>query len=186
MGKKPQPRSSKPTSGLHSSSLSTSSASSKPNTILCDTQNRAYIIDRTTHTAYLISEAPHTASPEPHFTGLVTDSINDLVASAMTPGNYKEYTNVTWLNLQDELKASVDRTSLSNPVDLSAISVSPVPATKQLNEVLLSSSPFLLDSGCTTHLSPECSDFLHLKPTTNRLVKGVNGSSISAVGIRSI
>ena len=42
--------------------------------------------------------------------------------------------------------------------------------------------PFYCDSGATSHVSPVCSDFLKLVQIPARQVRGMNGSSISAVG----
>ncbi len=46
--------------------------------------------------------------------------------------------------------------------------------------------PFWLDSGASTHISPERSDFFELHAITPRSVMGVGGSSILAIGIGKI
>ena len=48
------------------------------------------------------------------------------------------------------------------------------------------SYPFLLDTGATVHISPISTDFEFLKPTSSQTVRGVGGSSISALGIGNI
>ena len=120
------------------------------------------------------------------FRSLATDDIADIVAHTMTPADFEEYAGTAWLDLQEELVSSVDWASRTKDIDLAGISVSPIEPTSRLQEASTSGSPFLLDSGCTTHISPERSDFLSLRPISNRIVKGVNGSSIHAIGIGSI
>jgi hypothetical protein len=46
--------------------------------------------------------------------------------------------------------------------------------------------PFIVDTGATGHISPDHSDFLHLHPIQPRSVKGIGGSSITAIGIGDI
>jgi hypothetical protein len=55
--------------------------------------------------------------------------------------------------------------------------------------VLLSRSakcPFILDSGASHHISPECSNFKTLRPIAPHPIQGFNGSSTSAIGIGDI
>ncbi|KAJ3554241.1 hypothetical protein NP233_g12465 [Leucocoprinus birnbaumii] len=47
-------------------------------------------------------------------------------------------------------------------------------------------SSFLLDSGCTVHMSPSLSDFVNIHATSDRRVRGVNGSPIDAKGVGDI
>ena len=182
----------KPPSGTHASSTQGSNskdtmASSKSGLpILRDSQNRAYILDSSSGQAFLLSTDTPTPTQEAHFSGLVTDDIVDLVAHSMTPADIEEYASTAWLDLQEELISSVDWASRTKSTDLASILIMPVEPTSRLQEVSTSTSPFLLDSGCTTHISPERHDFLSLRPISNRVVKGVNGSSINAIGIGSI
>jgi hypothetical protein len=46
--------------------------------------------------------------------------------------------------------------------------------------------PFIVDTGATVHISPDHSDFLHLHPIQPRSVKGIRGSSITAIGVGNI
>jgi hypothetical protein len=46
--------------------------------------------------------------------------------------------------------------------------------------------PFILDSGATIHISPDRTDFIELTPIAPRTIKGIAGSTISAVGIGKI
>jgi hypothetical protein len=45
---------------------------------------------------------------------------------------------------------------------------------------------FIVDTGTTVHISPNRSNFLHLHPIQPRLVKGIRGSSITAIGVGDI
>src|SRR6202011_1075660 len=47
-------------------------------------------------------------------------------------------------------------------------------------------SPFILDSGATIHISPDIMDFFNLKPIPPRTIRGIGGSSINATGIGKI
>jgi hypothetical protein len=173
------------------------SARAKPGpgpTVLRDHSNQTFVVDGTTGHAYFLS-LPPTSTPSPpvmppdvHFSALATDDVASLlhpsIVPSMTSANIMEY---SWLALQDELMASVDwHTNKRTVVDLAAISVSCIDATTRRTPVSLETSPFLLDSACTTHISPDRSDFISLHPINNRFVKGVGGSSITAVGIGSI
>jgi hypothetical protein len=46
--------------------------------------------------------------------------------------------------------------------------------------------PFIVDTGTTVHISPEHSDFLSLRPIQPCSVKGIGGSSITAIGVSDI
>ena len=46
--------------------------------------------------------------------------------------------------------------------------------------------PYCIDSGCTSHCSPVCSDFTHLEPIPHRPIRGMNGDLIPAVGMGTI
>jgi len=154
--------------------------------ILRDSQNCAYILDSASGQAFLLSSDATPHATEAHFSGLATDDIADIVAHTMSPADIEEYAGAAWLDLQEELVTSVDWTSRSKAVDLARISVLPVMSSSRTREASTSTSPFLLDSGCTTHISPDQSNFLSLRPISNRVIKGVNGSSITAIGVGSI
>jgi len=62
----------------------------------------------------------------------------------------------------------------------------PLPDSSRQTNLSLDSSPFLLDSTCTTHIFPDQSDFLMLHPIIDRTVTGVGGSSIMALGIGTV
>jgi len=46
--------------------------------------------------------------------------------------------------------------------------------------------PYCIDSGCTSHCSPVQSDFINLMPIPHRVVCGMNGRAIPAIGIGTI
>ncbi|KAF7776523.1 hypothetical protein Agabi119p4_4916 [Agaricus bisporus var. burnettii] len=52
--------------------------------------------------------------------------------------------------------------------------------------ISLAQPNFLLDTGCTVHMSPFASDFSDLRPTKNRRITGVNGTHIDAIGTGNI
>src|SRR5467141_857877 len=47
-------------------------------------------------------------------------------------------------------------------------------------------APFCIDSGCTSHCSPICSDFIDLTPIPHHAIRGMNGNSIPAIGVGTI
>ena len=110
----------------------------------------------------------------------------------MCTADVEEYAHIaeySWLMNQDSLHASVDwrerRRNVAD-LDLAAVTAAPLPVSSKRTTISLEASPFLLDSACTTHISPERSDFLTLHPIVDRTVTGVGGSSINALGIGSI
>ena len=46
--------------------------------------------------------------------------------------------------------------------------------------------PYLLDSGTTSHCSPYCEDFSDLKTIPACKIRGINGSSVSAIAIGTL
>ena len=81
---------------------------------------------------------------------------------------------------------SVDWDDKSCTPDIAALSV--LPGNHQsMRSFSLETHPFYCDTGTTVHISPDKSDFYSLRPlVTSRTVKGVGGSSISAIGIGNI
>jgi hypothetical protein len=91
-----------------------------------------------------------------------------------------------WLALEEELKTSLDWKKHTKPVDIAAISeISPLQQNKR-TPLTLDDLPFYVDTGATVHISPEQSDFLTLRPIAARSVKGVGGSSVTAIGLGDI
>ena len=83
---------------------------------------------------------------------------------------------------EGEYRANVDWNSYSKTVDAADISTS-----SPYSNVLISTdvSPFFVDSGASSGISPYKSDFANLRPFT-RQVKGIGGSIIDAYGIGDI
>ena len=170
------------------SSSSTSSSSTKPSAqpgpkpVYRDKENRAYILDETSKTVIPIEQ---TTDCEAHVV-LITDEFADIIAHTMTTADIEEYANFSRVQTRDDLVCSLDWNENCKEVDVSAIAISPVPTDPRSHDISLNTSPFLLDTGCSTYITPEREDFLSLRPITNRHVTGVGGSSIRAVGIGSI
>ena len=120
------------------------------------------------------------------------DSLDPLILDSLCTTDIEEYAHImeySWLASQDSLHASINwhkrRRNLDN-LDLMAITAAPLPASSQQISLTLDSSPFLLDSACTTHFSPDCSDFMMLHPIANRTIPGIGDSSIQALSIGTI
>ena len=170
--------------------------SSKPAGSIIQSGNQAYIIDADGKAHEIISSSSTTVTattPDSmHF--LQTDdidSIDPLVLDSMCAADVVEYAHiaeVSWLATQESLHASVDwhERRRTEDLDLMAVTAAPLPTTSRRMTISLDTFPFLLDSACTTHISPDRSDFMTLHPTANRTVTGVGGSTISALGIGTI
>jgi len=135
--------------------------------------NQAFIVDADGKAHEIVSSNSSnttlSSGDSAHF--LVTDnldSIDPLVLESMCAVDIDECAHVaehTWLATQEALHASVDwckRRRNFDELDLAAITAAPLPTSTCLSDVSLESSPFLLDSACTMHISPECSDFATL------------------------
>ncbi|KAF8494899.1 hypothetical protein F5888DRAFT_1805217 [Russula emetica] len=93
----------------------------------------------------------------------------------------------SYLALSGLVKASVDWTSYLCGIDNTDISPSLV--VTSASHVLVAHTaehPFILDSGASNHISPECSDFHSLCPIIPHPIQGFNGSSTDAIGIGDI
>ena len=162
--------------------------------------NQAYLVDADGKAHEIVSAAPSntsassTSNDSVHF--LQTDDLNSidpLVLDSMCAADADEYTHIaeySWLATQDSLHASVDwreRRRNLDDLDLAAITAAPITNVDSWRTSLsLDSSPFLLDSTCTTHILPDCLDFMTLHPIADRTVTGIGGSSIKALGIGTI
>ena len=122
-------------------------------------------------------------TPSAEFAGIVSDMIpNDISLSASIES--VEYEG--WLVFEEEPRVTIDWNTHTKPSDIAAISeISPV-QQKDRTPISVDEFPFYVDTGATVHISPEKSDFLTLRPTTARSVKGVGGSSITAIGMGNI
>ena len=118
---------------------------------------------------------------KPEFAGLASD-----LPESIIPGTTEEIEWCGWLAFEEEPKASLDWTTHTRPIDIAAISeVSPLQQNKR-TPISLEDLPFYVDTGATVHILPKQSDFLTLHPITVRSVKGVGGSSITAIGLGDI
>ena len=136
--------------------------------------------------AFIIQVDPGDVSmptPTAEFAGIASGSIleNEALAESIEQVEYEG-----WLVFEEEPRATVDWNTHTKPSDVAAISeISPINQNNH-TPISLDELPFYVDTGATVHISPEKSDFLTLKPTTARSVKGVGGSSVTAIGIGSI
>ena len=180
-GKKPKEKSKDSTTGT------TGTAGS-----IIKSGHQAYIVDADgkAHEIVGLSTTSSSSTDSAHF--LQTDdldSIDPLVLDSMCAADVHEYAHIaeySWLAAQDSLHASVDwreRRRNLDDLDLAAITAAPLSDAARRTSLSLDSSPFLLDSACTTHISPDRSDFMTLHPIADRTVTGVGGSSIKALGI---
>ena len=153
--------------------------------------NQAYIVDADGKAHEIINSSSSTstaatASDSAHF--LQTDdisSIDPLVLDSMCAADLAEYAHIaeiSWLATQESLHASVDwherRRNVAD-LDLAAVTAAPLPTSSRRTTLSLDASPFLLDSACTTHISPDRSDFMTLHPIADRTVTGVGGSGMN-------
>ena len=91
-----------------------------------------------------------------------------------------------WLVFEEEPRATIDWNTHTKPSNVAAISeISPIQQTN-CTPISFEDLPFYVDTGATIHISPERSDFLMLRPISARAVKGVGGSSVTAIGIGNI
>jgi len=97
------------------------------------------------------------------------------------------YSYHSYIALSGPTVASVDWTQYSQPPNPEAVDVTPVTSNPGLALVTHEADkPFILDSGASTHISPERSDFKNLRPIAPYSIQGFNGSSTQAVGIGDI
>lgn len=121
--------------------------------------------------------------PSAEFAGIASDAIPD-DDSLAAPIESIEYEG--WLAFEEEPRATIDWNTHTKPSDIAAISeILPI-QQKNCTPISFNDLPFYVNTGATVHISPEKSDFLMLQPTNARSVKGVGGSSITAIGIGNI
>ena len=127
------------------------------------------------------STGPTPTSSNAATTGTIT-SAN--IATADT--NY-DFEFVAHIAVCGEPRASIDWTKEAKQVDLNQIEVTPVAFTASRVPIKsLEESPFFLDTGANTHISPERSDFKSLRPISPHPISGLGDSCIFAVGIGTI
>lgn len=159
----------------------TSKKGGSVNGIRRDNSGRAYIIDSESHEAILLAAAPSAKS------ATSTPSSENVALSAVstdlpTDANSFEYHALVSF---DDLITSVNwNENAKINFDFSAYPAIPINSSSRSK--VTNSSPFILDSAASIHISPESSDFYDLKPISPRVIKGVGGSHVSAVGIGKI
>jgi len=110
---------------------------------------------------------------------------SDLVESIL-PSTTKDIEWSGWLALEEEPKTTVDWTNHTKEFNFAALSdIAPIQSNKH-TPISLNELPFYADMGATIHISPEQSDFLMLRPIAAQSVKGIGGSSVTAIGIGDI
>ncbi|KAG5735106.1 Copia protein [Termitomyces sp. T112] len=135
--------------------------------------------------AYLAMQAPKTATtdaPKAEFTGLGYNTLPAVGFLADVEGLEFD----AWIVLEEEhgsqcrIGPEMDRdwykANNTSEEDHELISLSQ-------NQTL---EPFYLDSGATTHISPNQGDFIKLDLIPTRQIHGVGGTSIAAIGVGTI
>lgn len=152
---------------------------------MTDNSGCVYLVnDATGEAIYMLPTPPTAPTPagtvnvsSPEFAGLASDPMPASFTS-LAPGDHFEFDS--FLAFEEVIKVSMDWCDHCCDIDLAAITVSPDNVTAC---VPISVSPFFLDTGATTHINHDCSNFLTLHPIQTRLVQGVSGSIISTAGI---
>ncbi|KAJ8480980.1 hypothetical protein ONZ45_g15469 [Pleurotus djamor] len=131
-----------------------------------------YLLDPNTRQAFLLHEnnGPLPLANPNQFAGIA---------------HMQEYS--AWLLTTDSLRTSCDWNTYSLKQQATTHIAAFVPDfTQRRRPVDTSHLPFYLDSGASTHISPERGDFFELYPIPPRRVQGVGGSAIFATGIGKI
>jgi transposase InsO family protein len=132
------------------------------------------------YTAYMESPPPDT--PTPAFA-----AIADAGVLPKVPEDDAEY--LGWVALDEEPNTLVNWGSQTKHA-VSAAALQAVPTlstvTSQCAHPTAGEDSFWLDTGATVHISPNAGDFHSLRKVTPRLVRGLGGSSVTAIGIGDI
>jgi hypothetical protein len=115
-------------------------------------------------------------SPTPEFAGLAADPV------PMATIDEVEYEG--WLVIEEPVTSVNWNEHHAMAVD----DAFTVESSNRLNhsQTPLMDFPCIVDTGTTVHISPDRSDFLHLYPIQLRSVKGIGGSSITAIGVSDV
>ena len=170
-----------------SSTKSRKGTGSKTSSGVCHDQSGcAYLLNATGHAIYLATPTttPTTEKAPTEFARLATEQIPDDWLACNVGVEMSEYE--TYITIESSFEASIDwRERRRDNVDIAALSVA-APINISHTSLPINASPFFLDTGATTHISPEHTDFFELKPLPPRPIKGIGGSIIHAIGIGSI
>ncbi|KAM6491094.1 hypothetical protein JOM56_013333 [Amanita muscaria] len=131
-------------------------------------------------TVYLDSDDQSANNSHNAFAGLASDDPGSIPQN----GTSIEYEGFMAVAIEEE-RTSVDWSENSKPVDLAAISTT-IDDNHQHSTISLEHFPFYCDTGATTHISPEKSDFISLRSIPSRTIKGVGGSAIAGIAIGDI
>jgi hypothetical protein len=127
--------------------------------------------------------APNPATPVQggDFAGLLTDHLPPHLMSA---GDVYEHS--AWIVTPDEHIASVNWAANSRP--LGSVSLGNTTAIDSTIRIPLSldKHSFFFDTGATTHLLPERTNFLELRHILPRPITGIGGTKVCAIGIGMI
>ena len=148
--------------------------------------SRADLLNATGHAIYLatLTTTPTTEKTPTKFAGLATEQIPDDWLACNTGIEMSKYE--TYITIEGFFEASIDwRERRRDNVDIAALSVA-IPINISHTSLPIDASPFFLNTGATTHISPERTDFFKLKPLLPRPIKGIGGSIIHAIGVGSI
>ncbi|KIJ99410.1 hypothetical protein K443DRAFT_8384 [Laccaria amethystina LaAM-08-1] len=128
--------------------------------------------------AFIIHVKPNNiASPsnntKSEFTGLASDSVESII-----PNSIEEIEWSGWLELEEEPKTTVDWTTHTKEVNITAISeILPIQSNNR-TPISLDDLPFYVNTRATIHISPKQSDFLMLRPIAAHSVKVVGTCQI--------
>ena len=90
------------------------------------------------------------------------------------------------LALEEELKTSLDWMMHTKSINIATILEISLLQQNKRTPITLDDLPFYVNTGVMVHISPEHSDFLTLRPIAAQSVKGVGGSSVTAIGLGDI
>ncbi|KAG5732243.1 Copia protein [Termitomyces sp. T112] len=141
--------------------------------------------DPVTIAAYLAMQAPKTAmtnAPKAEFAGLGYDTLP--YAGFLADAEGLEFD--VWIALEEEHGSQC---GIGPEMDRDWYKANNV--SKEDHKLILLSQnqtlePFYLDSGATTHISPNQGDFIKLDSIPARQICGVGGTSIAAIGVGTI
>jgi len=168
--------------------MSTPSATITPTTptTATPTPSTAMVsIPTTTPAPIIINRISYFPHPAPVPLVSQTANVCDHIGSVYQTSNLLYFR--AFIAVGDTPKASLNWANYSKVADLgnahahiTALSSLPFLATH------LKEFPFILDTGATCHISPECSDFQTLNPIQPHPIKGLGGACIYAVSIGTI
>ncbi|KAJ3538092.1 hypothetical protein NMY22_g5311 [Coprinellus aureogranulatus] len=160
-----------------------SNGAPKSKIVLYSSTGEAFIVDSTAATQTASTKPP--ASNTSEFAGLASYSVQDLARDVPGTGEEEEYNS--WIAEEEEHHASVDwakfTTTSHSDTDIETIHSPELAAITQeaVAKYPLDSYPFWADTGASTHISPDKSDFINLTPVAAKSVKGIGGSAITAI-----